>query len=164
MSLKTPWQLVGREVVLFSGSRSIRSYYRVARDLRERLEGLDKESVVLLQGEAYNGVDRLIRIFAKRNGWRCVGWPADWDNNGKAAGHIRNSMMLMHSNRLIAYWDGESKGTANAIQGCDRLKKPYELIEMDASPEAEDRNIRDILKRRRLGDRAVSKLQIRGVA
>ncbi len=73
MSLTTPWQLVGREVILFSGSRSIRSYFKFARDLKERLADVHKDSVVFLQGEAYNGIDRLVRIFAKRNGWNCVG-------------------------------------------------------------------------------------------
>lgn len=164
MSLTTPWQLVGREVILFSGSRSIRSYFKFARDLKERLANVHKDSVVFLQGEAYNGIDRLVRIFAKRNGWNCVGWPADWERHNKAAGHIRNSAMIAHTARLIAYWDGESRGTAHAIKRCDALKIPYEVVEMDAAPEYEDRNIKQMLIRRRHGDRAVSKLQIRNVA
>lgn len=162
MSLKTPWQLVGRTVILFSGSRSIRSYWTVSALLREQLAGLNKEEVVLLQGEAYHGVDRLVRIFAKRNGWRCVGWPADWDNLGKRAGHVRNSAMLLHAHRLIAIWDSESKGTANAIKTCDTLKKPYEVHELPASPDWEDKNIADIARRKVFNDKARSKLLIRG--
>lgn len=47
-------------------------------------------------------------------------WPvrvfnADWSKHGRAAGPIRNAEMARYADRLIAVWDGESRGTKNMI-------------------------------------------------
>lgn len=54
-------------------------------------------------------------------------FPADWEQYGKAAGHIRNRQMAQAGDILIAIWDGKSKGTKNMIQEMERLGKPVYL-------------------------------------
>lgn len=162
MSLTRPWQLVGKHVVLFTGSRSLRNYWQFARDVRKALEHRSPKDTVLLQGESYFGIDRLARIFAKRNGWTCVGWKADWDNLGKRAGMVRNSQMVQHSDETIAGWDGVSRGTKHAIDQSKTKGLPIQILEYENVEEWEDRNIRDLARRQRLGDRARSKLTIKG--
>ena len=43
-------------------------------------------------------------------------YPADWENNGRAAGPIRNRQMAEIANALIAFPLGESRGTRNMIK------------------------------------------------
>lgn len=49
---------------------------------------------------------------------------ADWDKYGKRAGFIRNVEMSRYADALIAFWDGESKGTEHMIKVMSDLKKP----------------------------------------
>ena len=42
--------------------------------------------------------------------------PADWHRHGRAAGPIRNAEMAAEADALIAFWDGQSRGTANMIK------------------------------------------------
>lgn len=50
-----------------------------------------------------------------------VKFPADWDRYGKRGGYIRNEEMAKYSVKdnnygmLIAFWDGESRGTKHMI-------------------------------------------------
>ena len=52
-------------------------------------------------------------------------FPAQWDTYGKSAGYIRNAEMADYADALIAFWDGQSKGTAHMIQTMKIKKKPY---------------------------------------
>jgi hypothetical protein len=40
---------------------------------------------------------------------------ADWDRLGKQAGPIRNAEMSVYAHSLIAFWNGESRGTKHMI-------------------------------------------------
>ena len=40
----------------------------------------------------------------------------DWDGLGKKAGHVRNREMGDYADALLAFWDGESKGTKGMIE------------------------------------------------
>lgn len=42
-------------------------------------------------------------------------YPAQWENTGKSAGHIRNAVMANDGEALIAFWDGKSRGTKDMI-------------------------------------------------
>ena len=162
MSIAKPWQLTGGEVFVISGSRTIRSYWLFSRHMRELLKDRSPNDTILLQGEAKFGIDRLARIFAKRNGWKNVGWPAAWDTQGRRAGMIRNATMMLHADHLIAAWDGVSNGTKHAISVAEAKKIPTDVVMLDASPDAEDRNIQSLVKYRRLGDPSRSKIRIKG--
>lgn len=51
-------------------------------------------------------------------------FPADWDTHGKKAGILRNVEMSRYADRLIAFWDGKSRGTQHMIRIMSDLKKP----------------------------------------
>lgn len=40
---------------------------------------------------------------------------ADWDKYGKSAGFIRNKLIIDEADFVLAFWDGESKGTWHSI-------------------------------------------------
>jgi hypothetical protein len=55
--------------------------------------------------------------------------PARWNFHGKgAAGMIRNADIVDMADVVVAFWDGESRGTANVIDRARRRNKPLVLI------------------------------------
>ena len=72
-----------------------------------------KVSAVLC-GEC-RGADLLGKRFAEENGIPVESFPAEWKRYGRAAGAKRNKQMAENADTLIAFWDGESKGTKNMI-------------------------------------------------
>lgn len=101
--------------VIVAGSRDFRDYSL----LMEKLDGLlsRKEGVydiVIVSGTA-RGADQFGERYAKSRGYKVERFPADWDRHGKAAGYIRNEAMAMHSDALVAFWNGKSAGTGHMI-------------------------------------------------
>lgn len=58
-------------------------------------------------------------------------FPADWNTHGKKAGFLRNVDMSRYADKLIAFWDGESKGTGHMIKVMADLKKPVTIYYRD---------------------------------
>jgi hypothetical protein len=66
------------------------------------------------------GADMLGHNYAVDRGITIKEFPADWNMFGKAAGMIRNSAMARYAadapnGMLIAFWDGQSRGTRDMI-------------------------------------------------
>lgn len=61
------------------------------------------------------GADQLGESVALSASVPVVRYPADWDKYGKSAGYKRNEAMARVADGLIAFWDGESKGTGHMI-------------------------------------------------
>lgn len=69
----------------------------------------------LIHGGA-RGADTLAMLWAEKNEIPVRCFPADWDKYGKKAGYIRNKQMAEYGEILIAFWDGQSKGTRMMIE------------------------------------------------
>ena len=78
----------------------------------------------IISGDA-RGADTQGAIYGQRHNIPVEHYPAHWDEYGKAAGYIRNAEMGEAGDALIAFWDGQSKGTMNMIKTMKLLKKPY---------------------------------------
>jgi hypothetical protein len=75
---------------------------------------------IIVSGGAI-GVDRRARDFALLSNWpEPITFLPDWKQYGKAAGFIRNSLIIDASEVCLAFWDGHSNGTR------DSMKKAYE--------------------------------------
>ena len=61
------------------------------------------------------GADTAGEDWAERHDVPVVKFPADWDTHGKGAGFIRNAAMANYADVLVAFWDGESRGTRHMI-------------------------------------------------
>lgn len=70
------------------------------------------------------GADLLGKQYALENGIKVKEFPADWKKYGKSAGFKRNKQMGDYAEFLIAFWDGESKGTKQMIDYMKKLQKP----------------------------------------
>ena len=85
------------------------------------------KSVTIISGGA-RGTDRLAERYAAEKNLPIVVMKADWASNGKAAGMIRNKLMLKVATHVIAFWDYQSPGTKHMIESAKRLKKQTRII------------------------------------
>ncbi len=51
----------------------------------------------------------------------------DWGKYGKRAGFIRNELIINEADKVIAFWDGQSKGTKHSIDLAIKARKPVDI-------------------------------------
>lgn len=61
------------------------------------------------------GADLLGAKWAKEHSVKLVEYLPEWDKYGKSAGFRRNADIINDSDAVMAFWDMESKGTADSI-------------------------------------------------
>ncbi len=96
--------------VIIAGSRCACSMQELETAIRK-----SRFKITTVISGAARGADRLGERWAEQHGIPIERYPADWDEYGKAAGHIRNKEMAECADALIALWDGTSRGTENMI-------------------------------------------------
>lgn len=85
------------------------------------------EDLDIISGGA-RGVDHAAWEAANKLRLDIVEYKANWSQFGKAAGFIRNEDIIRHADAVVAFWDGESRGTKNSIDWALRLKKRLEVV------------------------------------
>ncbi len=55
-------------------------------------------------------------------------YPAEWRKYGKRAGYLRNVDIVRASDGVIAFWDGQSRGTRATLRHAELEKKPVFVI------------------------------------
>ena len=70
------------------------------------------------------GADSLAERYAKENNINITIVYPKWDLYGKSAGIIRNHNIIKSCDVCIAFWDGESMGTKNDIDLCEKFNTP----------------------------------------
>jgi hypothetical protein len=109
--------------VLVCGSRSWQDIHAI----RRRLSELPPESTVIQGGAP--GADSIARMIADDLGFTTATYHANWRRDGNRAGLIRNLRMLnTEPNLVLAFWDGESRGTAHTIREAEKRGIPVEVI------------------------------------
>ena len=93
--------------------------------VREYVESLPEGTTVVSGGA--RGVDSWAERAALACGLDTRIFPADWDQFGKRAGFMRNEMIVECADLVVAFWDGQSKGTLHSINLAKRLGKPVEV-------------------------------------
>ena len=99
--------------VIIAGGRDFLNYPLLRQTMDHLLINVQDE-VVIVCGKA-RGADSLGEQYAKERGYQIHAFPADWERFGKAAGFIRNEDMAQNADALVAFWDGQSRGTKNMI-------------------------------------------------
>ena len=115
--------------VIIAGTRSFNDY-ELLRDSCNNLlsEKQRTHTVVVISGTA-RGADQMGERYARERGFQLRRFPADWEQYVKSAGHIRNAKMADNADALIAFWDGESKGTKNMIDNARRKGLAVRVIQ-----------------------------------
>lgn len=114
--------------VIVAGGRDFTDYELVSRVLfaMADTEHADKE-ISIVSGMA-RGADRCGYDFAIEHNVVVHMFPANWDKYGRRAGYVRNEEMGNFSDALVAFWDGESRGTKHMIEYMRSINKPVTVI------------------------------------
>jgi hypothetical protein len=117
--------------VFIAGCRNFYNYVI----LKERCEyflqnKMKTHNVIVISGHA-SGADSLGEKFAADHNLQCELFPADWEHHGKAAGPIRNAKMAEVADALIAFWDGQSRGTKSMIDLAKRKGLQVAVVRFD---------------------------------
>ena len=115
--------------VFVGGSRSIGD-----RELIEsKLKALPRCAVILTSRTT--GASAAVRDASMRLGLRLEVWTAMTDRYPTAADayFARGEEMIRSADRVLAFWDGESAGTAHELTYARRLSKPIDLVLVNRS-------------------------------
>ena len=100
--------------LIIAGTRDFTDYDLLCQVMDDQ-QILSLGEVTVISGTA-KGADQLGERWAIDNKLPLIRMPADWDKYGRRAGYIRNAEMAAKADHLLAFWDGESRGTKNMIQ------------------------------------------------
>ena len=115
--------------VIIAGTRSFNDYELLRTSCNNLLSVKQRtHTVVIISGTA-RGADQMGERYARERGFQLRRFPADWEQHGKSAGHIRNAKMADNADALIAFWDGMSNGTKNMIDNARRKGLAVRVIQ-----------------------------------
>ena len=100
--------------VIIAGGRDFHDTTWSYKKLDRLLQSRQDEDIVIVSGTA-NGADKVGESYAVSRGHKLNRFPADWNKFGKSAGYKRNQQMAENAEALVAFWDGQSKGTKHMI-------------------------------------------------
>ena len=85
------------------------------------------EGTIVISGGAH-GVDALAANVARTVGLVVIECLPDYEKHGRRAPLVRNKQIAEHCERMIAFWNGESAGTAHAIRCARDLGRPVKVV------------------------------------
>ena len=101
--------------------------YKFPKKIIDYIDNLPKDTEIVSGGA--RGVDTIAEVHAREIGLKVKVFPAEWKKFGLSAGYKRNFLIIQEADRVVAFWDGESKGTAHSISLAKKMNKPLEVIE-----------------------------------
>lgn len=100
------------------GSRNI-----TISDLNKYISDYDE----IVSGGA-KGIDSCVAKYAKTHDIKLTEFLPKYERYGKAAPLVRNKEIVDYSDKIIAFWDGSSKGTLSVIKYAEKVGKPCNII------------------------------------
>ena len=91
-------------------------------------ETLSNHQITRIISGGARGADSLAEQFAREHNIQTDIYRPDWKSYGRAAGPKRNRTIVENSDKIIAFWDGESKGTKSSIDLAKKLGKEVIVI------------------------------------
>lgn len=116
--------------VIIAGGRDFFNVNLVCKELKKFRRKHNLRKLEVVSGTA-RGADRCGERAAHLQCLEVVKFPAQWSKYGKSAGHRRNREMAEYSTHLLAFWDGESRGTKNMIKTAMDLGLIVEVVRYD---------------------------------
>ncbi len=93
--------------------------------IKEYVSGADE----IVSGGA-KGVDACAEVYAKKHGLTLTVFLPRYEIYGRAAPIVRNKEIVDYADKVIAFWDGKSKGTLSVIEYAKKKNKNVEIIMM----------------------------------
>lgn len=90
--------------------------------VRDFVDKLDPLTTVVVSGGA-RGVDSFAVQRAEERGIRTIVIKPNWKKYGRGAGFRRNKEIVMVADDVVAFWDGQSRGTEHTIKTAIEMGK-----------------------------------------
>jgi hypothetical protein len=112
-----------------AGSRNMINANFVSENLLSYINknNIDMTQIEIVSGCA-RGADKMGEIFAQKYNIKLKQFPANWDLYGKSAGYKRNEEMAKYATHLVAFWNGESRGTLHMINLAAKYNLPTKVF------------------------------------
>ena len=75
-----------------------------------------------------SGIDTCAAEYAKKNGLKLTVFLPQYHCYGRAAPIVRNKQIVDYADKVVAFWDGKSRGTLSVIRYAEKIGKPCETI------------------------------------
>ena len=108
--------------ITIGGCRDYNDYNEFKKFVDDYIKQLNTDEIIIISGHC-SGVDMMAERYAEEKGLKTEIFPADWKRYGKAAGPVRNKTMVDNCDRVIAFWDNKSRGTASLIKYAEKMGK-----------------------------------------
>ena len=92
-------------------------------DIERYVVGADE----IVSGGA-KGIDSLAEKYAKEKGIRLTVFLPEYECYGRVAPIVRNKKIVDYADKVIAFWDGNSKGTLSVMKYAEKTAKPCEVV------------------------------------
>ena len=76
------------------------------------------------------GIDTLAAEYAKKNNIPFTEHLPDYNKYGRAAPIIRNRLIVQDADKVIAFWNGKSRGTLSSINMAKKMGKQLQIIKI----------------------------------
>ena len=90
---------------------------------------LPEDTTEIISGGA-RGVDILAREYALAHNIPLREFLPNYDKYGRGAPLRRNTTIVENADYVLAFWDGESRGTIHTVRECIRLGVPHRTLKM----------------------------------
>lgn len=122
-----------KKKVAVVGSRTFDDKNRLYRILTK-----NRDRIKLIISGGAKGADSLAVEWAKDYGMPYLVFPALWHDpdtgeHNKGAGFKRNVDIVRQADMVLAFWDGESRGTKHTIEMSEQLGKPVRIFKSSQS-------------------------------
>ena len=79
------------------------------------------------------GIDSSAAEYAKANGLKLTVFLPEYEKYGRAAPIVRNKQIVDYADKIIAFWNGSSRGTLSVIKYAKKTGKPCEVVTLASS-------------------------------
>ncbi len=95
----------------------------------EKIKEYISDADEIVSGGA-KGVDTCAGYHAKKHGLKLTVFLPKFEIYGRAAPIMRNKEIVDYADKVVAFWDGKSKGTLSVIKYAEKKNKNVEVIMM----------------------------------
>ena len=86
------------------------------------------EGITEIVSGGARGIDTAARQYAMEKGIKLTEFFPDYATHGNRAPLLRNLEIIDYSDLVLAFWDGQSRGTRFVIENCRKKGKPCKIF------------------------------------
>lgn len=116
-------------ILAIIGSRDFTDKTFFNQKIREWIETFGTPSKIISGGA--KGADSLAAEYAIKNGIELITYHPDWNQYGKSAGPIRNTLIINDCTHVLAFPSRMGKGTQDSLRKATKLNKHITMYYID---------------------------------